>query len=809
MPDDILGVQFPASVPGVVHTDLMAAGLIDDPYLDDNESRTAWIGSTDWTYRTRIPAPALHHDRVDLVFAGLDTLATVRVNGEVVATSVNQHRSHRIPIDQRLREGDLDVEVAFSAPIPGADAASLALGYRPHVNHHPYNAIRKMACSFGWDWGIDTSTSGIWKPAFVESWSVARLAAVRPVPTLDGDLGILDLFVDLERVRDVELELVVSVDGQTITVPVAHDQTSATVRVEVSNVRRWWPRGYGSPDLYSTELELRSVGSDGSLLDRWSSEIGFRTVELETQPDGAGNPFTIVLNGQPIAIRGANWIPDDAFPHRVDRTRYSERFDQAEFARVNLLRVWGGGIYESDDFFAEADRRGVLTWQDFLLACAAYAEEDPLYSEIEAEAREAVARLGRHPSLIIFNGNNENLWGFEEWNWKHKLDGKTWGARYYYSLFPDVVAELAPHIAYTPGSPFSPGTVADDRGPAQNAEMHGSMHIWDMWNERDYLHYRDYRPRFVAEFGWQAPPTWSTLVRAVHDDPLTPESPGMLVHQKAIDGNGKLTAGLVSHFPLPDDMRTWHWAMQLNQAVAIRTAIEWYRSLASHCMGTIVWQLNDCWPVTSWSAIDGDGRPKPLLYALRRCHADVLLTVQPDGEGLRVALINDSPQSRQDALRVSRRTYEGVVLEQWEVPVAVEAHSSTSVTLPEHVARAAAAREELVVAEWSGERALWFFTDYRDSLLEPAQWTARVESSLNESADDIVEVVVSVTATNLIRDLCLEADRIDLRARAYDGMVTLLPGESVRIPLMVPRATVVSALDVDGVVRTANDLVGR
>ena len=400
VPEALRGRSIPATVPGVVHTDLLAAGEIDDPYLDDNESRYAWIGSTDWSYRTTAALPAGEHDRVDLVIGGLDTVAAVSIDGEVVLRTANQHRSHRVGVP-RSATGSADFAVDFSAPIPAADAASLALGYRPHVNHHPYNALRKMACSFGWDWGIDTSTSGIWRPIALEAWSVARLNVVLPSTRVDGADGVASFAIEVERSRDDDLEVVVQLAGQTVVVPV--HGTSAQVEVRVPDAELWWPRGYGSPTLYPTTVELRTVAV-GASLGTWSRELGFRTIELNVDPDEHGTPFAIVVNGQPIAVRGANWIPDDAFPHRVTRARYADRLEQAEFAGLNLIRVWGGGIYESDDFYAETDARGILVWQDFLLACAAYAEEEPLRSEIEAEAREAVTRLASHPSLAILNG---------------------------------------------------------------------------------------------------------------------------------------------------------------------------------------------------------------------------------------------------------------------------------------------------------------------------------------------------------------------------------------------------------------------
>ena len=629
-PDPVAGATVPAAVPGCVHTDLLAAGLIPDPYLDDNEALLAWIGLVDWTYRTSFdwsPDGAARHD---LVFDGLDTVATVVLNGRVLAETANQHRSYRLAVDGVIREGANELEVRFRSPVRYANAQSVALGPRPRPYPLPYEAIRKSACNFGWDWGIATFTSGIWKPVRLESWSRARLAEVRVAALPDGDSDgrvVVDVRVEREPGDEAPLQVSVDVAGAHVAAPVVDG--CAHLEVAVADVERWWPVGYGTQPLYDLSVALH----DEDVLDRTSRRVGFRTVEWETTPDEEGTPFTLVVNGQPVFVKGANWIPDDALPVRVDRARYERRLHQAVDANLNLIRVWGGGIYENDDFYELCDELGLLAWQDLLFACAAYPEEEPLRSEIEAEARENVVRLAHHASLVLLTGNNENLWGFEDWGWKERLDGRTWGAFYYHELFPRLVSELAPHVPYAPGSPFSPG------GQHPNAEEHGSMH---QWNRRDWLTYREHRPRFVAEFGWQGPPTWSTLTRSIADDPLTPESPGMIVHQKAMEGNVKLASGLVPHLRVPDDMETWHWGMQLNQAVAVRTALDHFRSWAPRTMGAIVWQLNDCWPVTSWAAIDGDERPKPLFHALRNAFAPRVASIQPRDEGLAACAGSDS-----------------------------------------------------------------------------------------------------------------------------------------------------------------------
>jgi beta-mannosidase len=799
VPDMVDGVQVPATVPGCVHTDLFAAGLIPDPYLDDNERLLAWIGASDWTYRTTFTAPGPGADRTDLVFEGLDTVATVTLNGTLVASTANMHRSYRFDVTRHLRPGDNTLEVAFASPVRYADAASLALEYRPHVNPHPFNAIRKMACSFGWDWGLDTATSGIWRPVYLESWSTARLARVRPVVSVetpdDGSRrGLVRAGVQVEGAgaEAGELSVRVTVAGQTAQAAVAGSADETTVDLKVPHVDLWWPRGYGAQPRYDLRVEL----VDGErVIDTWNRRIGFRTARLDMEPDDAGTGFQFVVNDVPIHVRGANWIPDDAFPTRVDRARYAARLDQAEFANLNLLRVWGGGIYEAEDFFDLCDERGILTWQDFLFACAAYAEEDPLHAEIEAEAREHVVRLMSHPSLILWNGSNENIWGFHDWRWKGRLEGRTWGLGYYTELLPNVVAELDPGRSYTPSSPWS-GSM--DVHP--NDTAHGSMHIWDLWNQRDYPAYREYRPRFVAEYGWQGPPTWSTLRRSISDAPLTPESPGMQVHQKAANGNDKLTDGLVAHLPMPNETEDWHWAMQLNQATAVAFAIEHFRSLAPHNTGQVVWQLNDCWPVTSWAAVDGDGRAKPLLFALAHANADRLVTIQPRESGLVVSLSNETDSAWDGELVLSRRAFGGDVLAQESVPVHVPARGTVAVPVPDGVASAGQVGAEVLVATLGDVRGLWFYAEYRDSELGEAQ--LRTEVTRTGDGYD-----VHVTADSLVRDLTLLVDKVDPAAAVDDALLTLLPGESVRLRVR-------SAVDLDPealvgpkVLRSANQLL--
>jgi beta-mannosidase len=816
VPDHVVGRRVPATVPGQVHTDLLAAGLITDPFDGDAESAQQWIGDTSWRFSTTF---TWHDDgsaRHDLVAEGLDTVAVVELNGRVVAETENQHRSYRVDVRDALVEGENALTVTFAAPVAEAEARAELHGALPHVNHHPFNMLRKQASSFGWDWGVDVAGAGIWRPIGLDSWSGVRVASVRPLVGVDGRAGTLNARVALEwdgvATGDRVVALAVaSPEGAAVadaSVVVAAGTSDVALDLVVPDARLWWPRGHGDQPLYGVTVTVSAAGAaDGGAVHdaptaSWASRVGFRTVRLDTTPDAAGTPFVVLVNERVVQVRGANWIPDHAFVTEIDRDRYRRRVADAAEANMNLLRVWGGGIYESDDFYDACDEAGVLVWQDFLFACAAYAEEDWLAGEVEAEAREAITRLSPHPSLVIWNGNNENIWGFVDWGWQAELQGRTWGEGYYRDLLPRLVAELDGTRAYSPGSPFSfgdPVAAYDDVHP--NDHRHGTMHIWDVWNQRDYTAYRDYPARFVSEFGFQGPPAWSTLVASVHDEPMDPYGHEMLVHQKADEGNLKLERGMRGHLPEPRSIEDWHWATQLNQAAAIRFGIEHFRSLAPLNTGSIVWQLNDDWPVTSWAAVDFHEHRKPLWFALRDCYEPRLATVQPRGDALVVVLLDDTDEGWAGDVTVRRTSFSGDVLDEAVLPGVVDARGSAALTIPSSLADALDPATELLVAELPGfgsGRARWD-AEVVDQRLDPDPLSAQV-------VRDGDAWLVTVTARSYARDVTLLVDVADPGATVDRGLVTLLAGESATFRVTGGVGLEADALTAPTVLRHANVL---
>jgi beta-mannosidase len=829
MPDALPEGGIPASVPGCVHTDLLAAGLIEDPYDDRNEADVQWIGRCDWRYETtfEVSEALLDHDRVDLVCEGLDTVATVELNGAAIGTAENMHHPHRFDARPALAPGENRLAVTFESALRYAEARRDELGALPHVNAHPYNFIRKMACNFGWDWGPTLVTAGIWKPIRLEAWSEARIDAVRPlVETATEDEARVGVHVDLPRAADadatahVELqspggEVVASgtAAGDAEGAPAPTDAGTLYAALEVDAPRRWWPAGHGDQPLYTVSVEL--TGREGEVLDRWSSRIGLRTVELRTEPDETGSAFTVAVNGEPVFCKGATWIPDDAFPTRVGRTDYRERIEQALDANMNMLRVWGGGLYESDAFYELCDELGVMVWQDFPFSCAFYPEEGRFPELVDAEARHNVARLSPHPSLVLWNGTNECIRLRDRRDelgdaWREADEDRPWGLGYYLEMLPQVVDDLDPSRPYWPGSPYS-GSM--DRPP--NADEHGCTHVGEAGvgeagGDSDYTHHRAHEPRFASGFGHQAPPAMATLKAALPPDQRAADAPGLLHHQKSPAGHDRLQALLGRHFRLPDaagggpgdgdrgnGFADWHYAAQLNQARALKTGAEWYRTRAPACQGTLYWQLNDCWPALSGAAVDGAGRRKPLWYATRRFYADRLLTIQPEGDGLVLHGINETDEDWEERLAFARLGFDGTIKHRESAPVEVPAGRTERLVRLDGGFEPEAPAEELIVADTHRRRALWFFERDRDLHYPSADFAAGFSQEGSTHR-------LTISTRVLLRDVCILADHLDPAATVSDQLVTLLPGETYQFTIQSERELGLDALTERPVFQCAN-----
>jgi beta-mannosidase len=775
VPQDIRDREIPATVPGCVHTDLMAAGLIDDPYVGVNELAVQWIGEVDWQYRATFDADAgvRAHEHVELWCEGLDTIAEVSLNGQVIGTNDNMFVACRFDAKPHLKPTGNELVITFTSALHYALGVEEQLGTLPRASNefnHPFNFIRKNACNFGWDWGPTLITAGVWLPLRLVGWSKSCIEYVRPIVTkAEQDEATVDVYVDTLGSGATAKITLLDPDGKPAAE--ATGKTDSPITLTIANPQRWWPVGHGDHPLYPLEVEL--VDDAGHTFDTASRRIGLRTSELDTEKDEIGRRFVLKVNGKPIYAKGSNWIPEDVFPWRaVEPGRCRDRLQKAIDANMNIMRIWGGGYYETDAFYDICDEIGLLVWQDFMFACAAYPEEEPALGQVKAEARHNVARLAHHASIVIYNGCNENFWGYTDWGWQKdgKLDGRTWGKGYYLDVLPKIVGEVDPGKPYWPGSPYS-----GDPDMYANDPDHGNKHNWEVWHGGgDYAKYRNQVPRFCSEYGFQGPANYPTLASVVSPEQMYVGSDQMKRHQKSPRGDEFNENVANTYFGPRANYDEEHYVLQVNQARAVQLGVEWFRAHQPRNMGAIYWSHNACWPVTCWACVDSDGRLKPLWYATRRFFADRLLTIQPiEGQGLVLFASNDSDDAWTTDARISRMTLDGQAVATGDVKIEVPPRSTVAVMqFDDSLATPGDSSKEMVVAHAAdGHRTIWFF-EYDKAVAYPkSQFDATLERHGNVYR-------LTLTARTFIRDLCISADRLDPEAVVSDQLITLLPGES-------------------------------
>lgn len=665
------GAWLAASVPGAVHTDLLAAGLVGDPFYRDNEHGLQWVGRTDWEYRTTFDAPAslLGRRHVELVFEGLDTYADVFVNERRVLSADNMFRTWRVDAKAALRAGANTLRVLFRSPIKEVLPRMKALGYElpasndqgektsPHTRKAPYH--------YGWDWGPRFVTSGVWRPVTLEAWDAARLSDLHVVQNqLGKDSARLTAEVEVVSAGDSDAVLVVEdpSDGRVSArqaVSLSAGTNRLALKLTVPKPRLWWPAGMGSQKLYTLRARLFAAGGGDRPSDELSARVGLRTIELRRQPDAAGRSFTFVVNGVPVFGKGANWVPADSFPARVTRERYRRLLESARDANMNMLRVWGGGYYEADDFYELCDELGLLVWQDFMFACSMYPGDERFLESVRAEATDNVRRLRNHPSVALWCGNNEVETAWHHWGWKRNLPAKLWDdyKKLFHGVLPEVVAEHDPSRAYWPSSPSS--NLEEDA----DSQRTGDVHYWEVWHaSKPFAEYERQRPRFMSEYGFQSFPSIETVdaytVPADHDI----QSPVMLAHQKHPRGNQLIREYMLREYPEPKDFESFLYASQVLQAEGIKVGAEHLRRIMPHNMGSLYWQLNDCWPVASWSSVDYFGRWKALQFYARRFYNPLLVSPHAEGDRLDVHVVSDRAEPTHARLVVTLLDFDGHAL---------------------------------------------------------------------------------------------------------------------------------------------------
>jgi len=643
------GRWFGAEVPGNIYSDLLRAGKIGNPYADRNEKDLFPLEEKDFAYRKifEVPAEILARSRQELVFECLDTVCDVFLNGEKIGSARNMFHPWRFPVTRKLKSGRNELLVVFRSPVKYGKKQARKVPYPiPGGEEMAFrrqrwrNFVRKSQCSYGWDWGPCLPGVGILGPVRLEAgdgFSLDEFSVIQK--SRGGSFSLnLRLFVRTPRPSSARLRLSVGneVFEKRLRLEKGENRLQTTFRI--GRPKLWFPAGYGDQHLYPARLVFLP---EGGRAETRSFRIGFRTVELERRRDREGEGFLFRINGVPVFCKGANWIPAEAvLPHLKPKT-YRRLLAYAREVDMNMLRVWGGGIYEKELFYDLADELGIMVWQDFMFACAGYPLEEDFLDEVAREAEYQVRRLSPHPSVCLWCGDNENEWGIAEW-WQEDDPRVRRILRKNYYRLTDFLGEIAKkEDSSRPYWRSSPSSGDPDIHP--NDPRRGDIHYWEVWHlGKPFDAYREIKPRFASEFGFQAFPNPETLKKYVSKEELNPTSPTMEHHQRSGDGNAKIYSYLLNLFRVPRDFDSFCEVSQILQGIGIQSAVEAWRRLTPHCMGILYWQLNDCWPVVSWASVDYELRWKALHYFARRFFSPLLASLAPEGDGGELHLTNET-----------------------------------------------------------------------------------------------------------------------------------------------------------------------
>lgn len=648
--EERLAIDFP----GDVHSALLAAGLIEDPYMRDREPDLDWVHESEWLVERSFDLPRRVTGRHTLTLDRVDCHAVVSLNGQEIGRLGSAFLRHDLDVTDALLAGRNHLSIRFlsnsAVAAEKAEAFPFPVPYLTWNNRLPhYNFLRKPQCDAGWDWNIALSPIGVHGGIRLRRTDPIRLDDVMIRQHHEGGAVRVEAILTADAARPATVRALLRIDGQEILreVQLWPGENRVTLEATIETPRLWWPAGHGAQEMYEVEVRLGDQARQ--------FPIGLRSVELVTDADEIGHRFAFRVNGREIFMRGANWIPADALPARATPEAVADLLASAVEAGMNMLRVWGGGSYEPDWFYRQCSERGLLVWQDFMFACNLYpaADRDWLDS-VRREARQQIRRLSAHPCVALWCGDNE-LIGALNWYKESKADRDRYLAMYdrLNHALEEAMRDEAPDAPWWPSSP-SVGPL--NFGDGWHDDTSGDMHFWDVWHSaKDFEHYRTVRPRFCSEFGFQSFPSMRVIESFTDPADRNVSSRVMDVHQRNPGGNSRIVETLARYFRFPEGFADMAWLSQIGQALAMKTAIEFWRANKPRCMGTLYWQLNDTWPVASWSGLEYGGGWKSLHYVAKRFYAPVLVTAQPDAESGAIVLwaVNDTPSPV--TLRVSAR----------------------------------------------------------------------------------------------------------------------------------------------------------
>jgi beta-mannosidase len=791
----------PATTPGTVQTDLLALGAIPDPYVGLNEAKLQWIGLADWQYKTTltIDAATLARNHLDLVFDGLDTFAEVYVNGTKLVSADNMFRTWRLPVKGVLHAGANTVEVNFASPIkklqpwllkqpyalPGAYDSMF--GDEP-AGKQTSTYVRKAPYNYGWDWGPRFVTEGIWRGVRLEAWDDLRLADFHIAQDkISAQAAALTAQFDLKADHAERLTLEVAItapDGSALppvsaAVDVTPGDNHLSLPIQIAEPKLWWPVGYGAPNLYRFTGLVRQAGGVAATAEK---RTGLRTVELRREPDAWGKSFYFIVNGVPIFAKGANLIPFDSFPPRTTDARMRRELRSAVDANMNMLRMWGGGYYQTDDFYQMADEMGLMIWQEFMFGGAVPPYDVAFRENTRQEAVEQVTRLRDHPSIVVWCANNEVQTGWENWGdrvaFKDTLAPQererivTGMTTLFGQVLRGAVTQYSPQTPYLAGSPST-----DLDGPADQ-DNDGDRHYWAVWGGSPVEAYLDETPRFQSEYGLQSFPEMRTIRTVAAPSDLSVSSPVIKAHQKYAkgEGNDRLLLYIRRNYGEPKDFDSFVYLSQVMQADGIELAATHLRASRPQTMGSLYWQLNDVWPGASWSSLDYYGRWKALQFHARRFYAPVIITAIRNKGVTQVGVVSDRTTPFAAQWRLKVMDVDGRVLAQRSGTATAAPLAVTSIETLADAAllKGADPTRTFAVYELSEggqpvSRAVVYFAAAKAMALpDPG-----VNTDLRKTADGYA---LTLTATKLARAVWIDVGETD--AKLSDNAFDLLPGES-------------------------------
>lgn len=684
----------PATVPGCVHTDLMANGKIDDPFYRLNEHEVQWIDKVNWEYKTsfNVDEETLKHNRIALDFKGLDTYADVFVNGTQVLAADNMFREWFVDVKSQLTAGANELRILFRSPIVEGIKKYDANSYVIPVSGNDLAEIgqvegnkmvsvytRKAGYHFGWDWGPRLVSSGLWRPVYLKVWDEARIANLHLKQN-----SVSEKEATLTAVFEVEANAAghatISIENDSTELAKADVKliqgiSTYSVDFKIDRPKLWWSNGLGEAHLYT----IKGKVAIGNQTTEKSERIGIRTLELVRDKNEKGTSFYFRLNGVPVFMKGANYIPNDIFAARVTNEMYRKVIHTAKISNFNMLRIWGGGIYESDKFYDLCDENGILVWQDFMFACAMFPGDEAFLDNIKQEATDNIKRLRNHPSIALWCGNNEILAAWFGWGWKKAEEaksmenaGKIWKSYtdIFHRILPEAVAANDPGRSYWDSSPSSGMGVPADL-------VNGDEHYWGVWwGKEPFKNYATHIARFMSEYGFQSFPELKTVKQYATPEDFDIFSEVMKSHQRSSIGNGTIEYYMLQDYKKPKDFESFLYVNHVLQAEGIKFALEGHRRAAPFCMGSLYWQINDCWPVASWSSTDYYQRWKALQYFAKKGFEPVLVSPYTDKDSLKVDIINDNLNEIKAQLVVKIVDFEGAEIWKLEKEVIVPANSS-------------------------------------------------------------------------------------------------------------------------------------